>query len=244
MLTLINLASARDRRERMAEQLAQAGLDYDRVGIDFRDSDPAAIRRWIDAHFAGLSFDQDALSGAEIGCWASHLTAWRRLLDSNARAATVLEDDVVLAPGFAEATARLAAVPGFDVVYLGTSSRNISSRRAARIGPLRVHAPVGVIFNTWGYVIARRWVEWFLSQNGIEIDLPIDHVLGGRVRAVRPFAGVLQPPVVREDPALGADSQIEPYSFRLDRHRLVAGARRRLLGSRLTDLYYQLYRWL
>ena len=101
-----------------------------------------------------------------------------------------------------------------------------------------------MIFNTWGYVISRRWVEWFLALDGIEIDLPIDHVLGGRVRALRPRAGVLQPPVVREDPALGADSQIEPYSFRLDRHRIVASARRRLLGSRLTDLYYQLYRWL
>ena len=50
--------------------------------------------------------------------------------------------------------------------------------------------------------------------------------------------------VVAEDTALAQASQIQPHTFRLDRTRLLEYARRRLLGSRVGDLYYGIYRWL
>ncbi|MBK7333702.1 MAG: hypothetical protein IPI87_15775 [Betaproteobacteria bacterium] len=44
--------------------------------------------------------------------------------------------------------------------------------------------------------------------------------------------------MVAEDTALARASQIQPHTFRLDRARLLEYARRRLLGSRVGDLYY------
>ena len=55
---------------------------------------------------------------------------------------------------------------------------------------------------------------------------------------------MLQPTVVREDPVLGAASQIGPYTHRIDRSRLFEKLRRRVLASPVSQMYYALYRYL
>ena len=248
MLILINLDTAIERRARMVAQLDAMRLPFARVGIDLRRASPPAIAERLRVEFPMLRFNLRRMSGAEVGCWMSHLTAWQRLRDSNAPACTVIEDDLILAPAFGGVTTALAAVTAadddgecdraHDVIYLGTSSRNISQRRRAWVNGLAVHAPVGVIFNTWGYVVRRAWVERLFATGGA-IDMPIDHFLGGRARWCRPRIGVLQPTLVREDPQLGRASQIAPHTTRLDRATLVESLRRALLDSRLSDLYYR-----
>ncbi len=246
MLVLINLDSAAERRQRMLAQLARLGLTCERLGFDGRLLPKPAIAQRAKELFPALRFSAAGLSGPEIGCWLSHLLAWQRLLARPAlAAATVIEDDVVLAPSFAAATETLRRGSPFDVVFLGTSSRNLSARRRTVVDGLCLHQPVGPIFNTWGYVIRREWAARFFAAPSVAISAPIDHLLGGRVGgALRPRIAVLRPAVVDEEPALAAASQIEPYTWRLDRSRLVEAARRRLLRSRVGDLYFSLYRYL
>jgi glycosyl transferase family 25 len=245
MLVLINLDSAVERRHVMARQLAGIGLEFERVGIDMRFVRPADIDERVARAFPGLRFDRQALSNAEIGCWLSHLTAWRRLLEQPAKpACTVVEDDVTLLPDFRGAVAALTDRSQFDLVYLGTSSRNLSQRRTTAIGGYRVHDPVGVILNTWGYSITRDYAARFFREARGAIGLPIDHFLGGRGPWARPHIGVLQPPVVREDPVLGVASQIGPYTRRFDRSRWFERTRRRLMASPVSEIYYALYRYL
>jgi hypothetical protein len=43
---------------------------------------------------------------------------------------------------------------------------------------------------------------------------------------------------VREEPRLSRASQIEPYTWRIDRWRVVEQARRRFLESRVSDWFY------
>jgi GR25 family glycosyltransferase involved in LPS biosynthesis len=153
----------------------------------------------------------------------------------------VIEDDLVLDERFGSVTAGLRAKCTFDVVFLGTSSRNLSTRnRVAVENGIYLHRPVGAVYNTWGYVITRRYGESLL-QRLQQVRWPIDHVLGGRIGALRPRLAVLQPPVVQEDRELGLQSQIEPYTFRLDRLRLIEHTRRRLLDSPVGDLYSRFY---
>lgn len=244
MLILINLESAVERRRLMARQLQGLGLPYERVGVDLRLVRKEHVDAEIAARGVGLRFDRKALSNPEIGCWLSHLTAWQRLLHSNEATAVVIEDDLILLPDFAQAIKALAQRPAFDVVYLGTSSRNVSQRRYTAIEGVRVHAPVGLILNTWGYSISRGYVERFLAGGRRSIDMPIDHFLGGRARRIKPQIGVLQPTVLREDPVLGRASQIGPYTRRIDRSRIVEKLRRRVLASPVSELYYSLYRYL
>jgi GR25 family glycosyltransferase involved in LPS biosynthesis len=245
MLVLINLDSAIERRDRMLRQLCDAGANFESVGIDFRRSGHDAIRRWVDRHLPGHRFNLAVLSGAEVGCWASHLTAWRRCLEQSRDAAcTVVEDDLILAGGFVPAIAALELQRAYDLVYLGTSSRNLSNRRKIRIGQFWMHEPVGVVYNTWGYTITRAYIERFFAANSQIIDIPIDHFLGGRARVAKPRTAVLRPAVVREDAVSGRQSQIEPHTRRFDRWRLVENLRRELLSSRLSDWYYRIYRLL
>jgi hypothetical protein len=245
MIFLINLDDAVERRRWMTGQLAGQGLAFERIGVDFRRRSTAEVHDWMVERFPTLHFDVRALSAPEIGCWASHLTAWQCVLaNDHCVAATVIEDDIALAPDFAAAVAALQHAPRYDLVYLGTSSRNLSGRRQVRHGGRVLHEPVGAILNTWGYVVSRGWLQRFFGVPRLRIGLGIDEFLGGRGRVVKPRIAVLQPPVVTEHPALACDSQIAPYTFRMDRSRLFEGARRRFIRSRAGALYYSLYRWL
>jgi len=243
MLVLINLDSAIERRAAMSRQLQRLGLDFHRVGVDLRAVRAGDAPARIAALFPQYSFDRERLSMAEIGCWLSHLSAWRALLDSGQSSCTVIEDDLRLLPDFARAHAALAQRDDFDVVYLGTSSRNVSQRRRRDVNGLWVHEPVGVIFNTWGYNLRREYAQRFFDAGPRLLRLPIDHYLGGKARAARPRIGVVQPTVLVEDPVLGPASQIAPYTRRLDRWKPVEVLRRRLLASPVSDAYYALYRY-
>lgn len=245
MLFLINLDDAHARRASMHAQLAGLGLPCERIGIDFRRAPQADIDAWIARQFSGIAFDHGGVSGAEIGCWASHLLAWQALAArDDVAVCTVLEDDLALDPALPEAIDALARAPTLDLVFLGTSSRNVSTRRRVPAGRFHLHDAVGTIYNTWGYVVSRDWVRRFFAARW-RIDRPIDHYTGGRrAAALKPRVAVLRPAVVREDPQLGVDSQIEPYTYRIDRARLVEAARRRIIASRVSSLYYKLYRYL
>ena len=245
MLILINLDSAHDRRQFMTAQLASAGIDFTRVGVDMRTQSRKFIFDWAEAHFPQFKFDQGILSGAEIGCWLSHLSAWRMVLATDRiQTCVVIEDDIRLRADFKDATAALKANLDYDVIYLGTSSRNISQRRRMQIGRFWVHEPVGVVYNTWGYSIARQFIERLFEAGKSGIAVPIDHFLGGTARGAGPRIAVLVPAVLQEDPVLGRSSQIGPHTRRLDRWQPVERARRRLLSSRIGTIYYSLYRFL
>ena len=84
MLFLINLDDADARLAAMHAQLDEIGLSYARIGIDFRRASRASIDAWFAQRFPGITFARRSVSGAEIGCWASHLCAWQALA-SNAK---------------------------------------------------------------------------------------------------------------------------------------------------------------
>jgi glycosyl transferase family 25 len=244
-LILINVDAATARRARMEAQLAAQSLAHARIGCDFRKLARDAIVQWYARHFPTVRPIPGRLSGAELGCWASHLCAWLTILESGAAAGTVLEDDVLLAPAFGASVATLEADLGdLDLVYLGTSSRNVSQRRAVARGALTIHLPVGVVLNTWGYVVAARWIRRLFAQPPFELTMPVDHFLGGRARVARPRIGVLRPACVEEDPGTARQSQIAPHTWRLDRSRAVENARRRFLASRAGDWFHRICRWL
>jgi len=258
MLVLINLDSAVQRRQAMARQLERCALAFDRVGVDLRCVRPYEVQAQIQSRFPRLRFDRKTLSDAEIGCWLSHLTAWQRLLQKGDQVSccTVIEDDLTLLPGFANVVKALCGRrqqdaafgahedSNLDLIYLGTSSRSVSQRCRTQINGLWVHKPLGIIYNTWGYTISRVYATRFFASGPRLIRLPIDHFLGGRGGRAGPRIGVLQPPILVEDPVLGAASQIGPYTRRLDRSHLIENVRRRILASPLSEFYYTLYRYL
>ena len=236
MLVLINLDRAVARRASMEAQLKAAGLAAERVGIDLRGVARARAREMARLAFPAFRFG-GLLSGPEIGCWLSHLTAWHRAVDARAPACTVIEDDLVLQPHFAEAHRWLTRAALHDIAYLGTSSRNISMRRPEACGPFHLHRPIGGILNTWGYVVRTEFAARVLAAGG-PVTRPIDHVIGGGSRRCRPDIAVLLPHAVSENVMVASASQIAPFTGRPDRAVIVEELRRKFLSSRLGDAYY------
>jgi GR25 family glycosyltransferase involved in LPS biosynthesis len=240
-LFLINLDSAVERREHMLAQLQQHNLRAHRVGIDCRSLTRQQISVAMARRFPQIEFAFDLLSGAEIGCWMSHLSAWTTFLSAGSGdACVVVEDDVLLEPAFVRTIEALEAQASYDVVFLGTSSKNLSTRRRTAVKGVWMHEPKGAIYNTWGYVIRREYLNRFFAAPRLRLSVPVDHVLGGRAAARKPRVAVVQPIVVREEPRLSRASQIAPHTWRIDRWRVVEQARRRFLESRVSDWFYAL----
>ena len=77
MLTfLVNLESASERRARMEAQLAAAGLEAERIGVDFRECPVEEVHRWTRAHFPQVRFHLGSMCTAEAGCWAAWAGTW------------------------------------------------------------------------------------------------------------------------------------------------------------------------
>lgn len=132
MLTLvINLAAARDRMAFQEAQLARLGLPFERIEavtpatLSPPDDDPV-WHRW-----------QRPLRVTEMALCASHMAAWRRVLDRG-EPCLVLEDDAVLAASTPAFLAAVASLPGVDHVSLETRSRKkVVARRPHPAAPMR-----------------------------------------------------------------------------------------------------------
>jgi GR25 family glycosyltransferase involved in LPS biosynthesis len=89
----INLASRPDRRAFMERQFVQLGIVAERIEAVRMDEVP---RELVDWH--GTTHSLWRLAEGDLACGLSHQRSWSRLLDSDASAALVLEDDVLLTP--------------------------------------------------------------------------------------------------------------------------------------------------
>jgi len=206
MLFLINPDPAVERQQRMMRQLAAAGLEAHRVEVDLREHDGHELRDQLAMRFPQLQFDLRRLDAAEAGCWASHLTAWEKLLESGEPAATVIEDDVLLSQAFRGALRTLHACSAFDVVYLGPTAGGIAAWRRQAAEVLAVHATTGRLLDHRAYAIRRDFAERFFAQRKAVVGIPLDHFLAGRSDWARPSIGVLHPTVIWSDRRLARQS--------------------------------------
>lgn len=87
---VINLDKDHDRFDFMREQLDRFGVAYERIpAVDLRSPETLArLRQSRDIH--------PALSGPEVGCFLSHLSAFQAILDGGERYGCIFEDDILL----------------------------------------------------------------------------------------------------------------------------------------------------
>jgi len=195
------------RRDAIARVLADRGATYfieeavdgralTQSELDAAYDDTAACRRY------GRS-----MTRAEVACFMSHRSVWRKIVESG-RAAVILEDDAILEPAFFEGVLRandseLSAIA--DIVLLGRSKLrradaswtyfNEPLRRVTGVGGLRVGLP----FKQWtsgsvGYWISARGAGQALAYSygpvgALLDDWPWHRDSGGaRVVELRPYA--------------------------------------------------------
>lgn len=132
---VINLPRDADRMQRMASQLDGLGLAFEQVpAVDGRDLSPSQRHALYDAEANRRSFHQPLVDG-EIGCYASHLEVWQRVVEAGAPTALVLEDDVTLTPALGPVLRAIAALAlDWDMVKL--IGRNVGNEKPWRNWPL------------------------------------------------------------------------------------------------------------
>ncbi|MDO9568511.1 MAG: glycosyltransferase family 25 protein [Hydrogenophaga sp.] len=175
MVLLINLPRSTDRRARMERRMAALGLDYELMpAVDGRNRleellpsvDVAAFERHV---------GRDVLPG-EIGCYHSHLRAWRHFLASDAQVLLVLEDDMVFHDDFADALrTALRGRAHWDMLKL-SKIRAKQPVCQGLLGPYRLNAYIGAATGFGAYLVQRETAQRLLPRL-LPIRAPIDREL-------------------------------------------------------------------
>ncbi len=159
---VINLAGQDARMEHMHAGLAAQGISFTRVeAVDGRRLSPAEL---------AAAYEQPhrerGLEPKEIACALSHKRCWELLLQGNAPAAAIFEDDVHIADGIAEILADASWIPrGADIVRLETWRRKMALHREpdANVHGRRVYRFHSGTYGTAGYIMTRRAAEKALA---------------------------------------------------------------------------------
>lgn len=171
---VISLASATDRRAEFADGARNARARW--RFVDACTSAPPELR--YDARVAARRFGR-ALTGNEIGAFASHWAAWKAFVASGEQQRIVLEDDVLVDW---KALDRLSEVDfsglGLDLVRLYATHpfrHRVEVRRF--LGPHQhlVQAR-GMFLGSQGYVLTRRAATRLLELAS-SIHMPVDWLM-------------------------------------------------------------------
>ncbi len=191
MVLLINLDRSDRRREQMEQRLAALGLPYERIAaVDGKARWPE-LSSSVDIPAFQRNVGRVLLQG-EIGCYHSHLLAWRRLLESDAHTLLVLEDDVVFGHDFLDALEiALAERSRWDLLKLN-KIRAKQPVRQAGLGPYALNAYMGPLTGMGAYLISRQAAQRLLPAMlpiRLPIDLELDKVYLHRIRhyGLEPF---------------------------------------------------------
>lgn len=175
MVLLINLPRSVERRARMEERLTELGLAYELLpAVDGRAQwDELLSSVNVDAFQRHVG--RDVLPG-EVGCYHSHLQAWRRFLASEAQALLVLEDDMVFHADFLDALrTALRGQAHWDMLKLA-KIRAKQPVCQGHLGAYRLNAYLGAATGFGAYLVQRETAKRLLPAL-LPIRAPIDREL-------------------------------------------------------------------
>lgn len=168
----------------------------------------------------------------EIAVTLSHIEVWKLIASGDAETVLVLEDDVVMKPGFARRLDRewsvLSSGSGFELLYLAYRDVNPSNRRSRR-GPRRREQPG--LWEASGYVLSRGGARKLLSA--LPVSGPVDLWLNFRFAKLRTYT--TSRPVIEQriaEPSTNAYSVLPVLSQvgAITREKPLVPASRRLPG--------------
>ena len=172
---VLSLPDDAHRRTRLEASLAPYQLSYRWIeGVDARSWTAQQMQNHLDQKQVEQNMWHEPIPGS-IGCYLSHLKAYKALLDSDDEAAIILEDDAEITAEFATHLSCLAtAQAAIDIIFL-------CDRRPNRPAPVIGISDKGLAFTfkrfanigANGYVINRKaaallWSDY--QRFGLEID--------------------------------------------------------------------------
>lgn len=212
-ILFINLDRDAERCARMQAEFARHELDGQRLpGVLWTALPQAEQNALYSPALNARGFHKPLVNG-EKGCYASHLKAWRWLVDSAHEAVVVLEDDVRLRPHFAAVLQALAqSQQSWEMVKLiGRVEIGKREKAGAQVDLCEGHSLLRyrrVPSLTAGYVLSRRGAEKLLATRlpfGRPVDVDLRYwweAQGLRMRGVAP--AVIELDETSQDSSIGA----------------------------------------
>ena len=195
---LINVRSFTDRLAHANAELARFGL----IAEPVHEWDATDLTAEIENRF----FNSVELSSGQKSCSLKHVIALQRIVARGEQHALVLEDDVVLADGFAEgvadALAEAARHPRPQVIFIGCGGNFYTPRSLRKPGQRLYPANRGRFADSYiiGHDAARLRLDW-IARN--RISIPIDNQFEVIDRATGITMLWLEDPVVEQGSKLG-----------------------------------------
>ncbi len=173
---VINLADNTARMENVRRQLDAQGLPFERVdAVNGWALSEQATTEVYDAA-GNLRRHKQDLVLAEIGCYLSHIEAWKRIVASPAAGGIVLEDDFAAEPDLRQVLVALCAhqSPDWDIAKLFSISAPARVLRSASLeGKYDIVLPYRVPSTTLGYAISKDSARHLLDHSR-PFSRPID----------------------------------------------------------------------
>lgn len=169
--------SLRDNNEKRRTHIADQFLDKN-IPFEFFD----AINK-TQLHIAdnlGVVFNNPNLSAGEKGCFLSHISLWKKIIDENISVAGIFEDDIYLSKESRIALSSYSWVSSkIDVIKIEKSSDKIktSIKPYMRInGNVDIYGLKSKNLGTAGYIVTNRGAHYLFEKiTSSPIINPIDH---------------------------------------------------------------------
>lgn len=165
---VINLDRARDRLHRFKKRygvcdvaatrqlIRYPAVDGRRVNMAEHLTDKA-LYEVLRAEREGHRTKHYQLTRGGVGCYLSHVSLWRDILESDKDAALIFEDDAIMAKNIGGIMRRLHVPVDADIVLLGYYCNKCNNTAC---GVVRVRR----FFGLHGYVITRRGIEKIMAH--------------------------------------------------------------------------------
>lgn len=230
---VLNMDRNPERLAAISKKLDGLGLSWERMpAIDARTAPESDLARFVDPTGPIYSMGQGARA-----CTAGHFLMWQKLLQTEAPAAIILEDDVDIAPELAYFVSAPALAPlGTDVIKLEIHRMHHAEKTLA-IGRkvydfangISAARLLSVHYGTGAYLITRKAAEYLVNDLR-RTNMPVDHLLfNPNVSAFARRREILQAyPAIAQQAREVFESQI-----------VDSGAKRTGTRERLKRLYFE-----
>nr|XP_033817853.1 inactive glycosyltransferase 25 family member 3 [Geotrypetes seraphini] len=180
---LINLKRRTDRRERMLRSLYELEISCEVMdAVDGSALNSSDIKKLGVDLLPGYfdPFSGRTLTKGEVGCFLSHFTVWKEVVERQLDYALVMEDDVRFEGFFKQRLIRLIkevteAELNWDLIYLGRKQVNTEPEEPVAGVKNLVHASYS--YWTLGYVISLQGAQKLLNAEPLPRMLPVDEFL-------------------------------------------------------------------
>lgn len=241
---VINMKSSQDRWQFVSSQLAELGLEYQRMEARIGSQLSAQQREQVYCALNNkLKYHRDLTPG-EIGCYYSHVSCWKAIQEQGLKWALILEDDVVLDKQLPQALHELAKLDNWDVIRL-SNDRNVPAAHTQRLGgefTLVSYYRVPNCAN--GYLVSASGVEKLLRRFPFYRPVDIDLQFHSEVNLT--LLGI-SPAVVSSVQDFGSDIQQQNQGkhsnhsslWRNTRYRISMFLQRKKESADLSDIKFQ-----